>query len=79
MLKKALFSLVVTSYFFGYSQTNIPVEKLLDSVEDYYTLDKENAFKLLAETKLDSTSEKNLDLVGIMNCCNSVINNCKRI
>jgi len=30
MLKKALFSLVVTSYFFGYSQTNIPVEKLLD-------------------------------------------------
>ena len=63
MLKKALFSVVVTSYFFGYSQTNIPVEKLLDSVEDYYTLDKENAFKLLAETKLDSTSEKNLDLV----------------
>jgi len=63
MLKHTFFFLCITSYFIGYSQTNISVEKLLDSVENYYTSDKENAFKLLAETKLDSTSEKNLDLV----------------
>ena len=40
-----------------------PKTELVDPVEDYYTLDKENAFKLLAETKLDSTSEKSLNLV----------------